>query len=231
MTTIGSHPQASPTAAPPAGPPAGTIRAALGYPAFRFLLAGLAVSQIGDWLYNLALVTLVYQRTGSLMWAGVATGARVVPMVVLGPVGGVIADRFDRRRVMVVSDLLRLLLMLGLALVAATGLPIVLAPVIAALATTAGIPYLACVSASTPRLVRDGDLPGANAARSAVTSLGIMAGPAIGGALLLLGSPALAFVVNAATFGAAVACVVVIRDRDAFAVDIPAGEAVGRGGA
>ncbi len=48
----------------------GTIRAALGYPAFRSLLAGLAVSQVGDWLYNLALVTLVYQRTGSAMWAG-----------------------------------------------------------------------------------------------------------------------------------------------------------------
>jgi MFS family permease len=76
-------------------PPEGTIRAALRYPAFRSLLAGLAVSQIGDWLYNLALVTVVYTRTGSVMWAGIATGARVVPMVVLGPVGGVIADRFD----------------------------------------------------------------------------------------------------------------------------------------
>jgi MFS family permease len=88
--------------------PEGTIRAALGYPAFRSLLVGLAVSQAGDWLYNLALVTLVYQRTGSVMWAGIATGARVVPMVVLGPAGGVLADRFDRRRVMVASDLLRL---------------------------------------------------------------------------------------------------------------------------
>jgi predicted MFS family arabinose efflux permease len=230
MTTISSHPQASPSEAA-AGPPAGTIRAALGYPAFRFLLAGLAVSQIGDWLYNLALVALVFQRTGSITWAGVATGARVVPMVVLGPVGGVIADRFDRRRVMVVSDLLRLLLMLGLALVAVAGLPIVFAPVIAALATTAGTPYLACVSGSTPRLVGDVDLPGANAARSAVTSLGMMAGPAIGGALLLLGSPALAFVVNAATFGAAVACVMVIRDRDAFAGASPAGEPMALGGA
>jgi MFS family permease len=199
-------------------PQAGTIRTALRYPAFRLLLAGLAVSQIGDWLYNLALITLVYQRTGSIMWTGVATGARVVPMVVLGPVGGVIADRFDRRRVMVASDLLRLVLMLALALVAVAGGPIVLAPVIAALATIAGTPYLACVAGSTPRLVADRDLPGANAARSAVTSLGIMIGPAVGGVLLLLGSPALAFVVNAATFGAAAACVLVIGDRDAFAV-------------
>ena len=199
-------------------PPEGTIRAALRYQAFRALLVGLAVSQTGDWLYNLALVTMVYQRTGSVMWAGVATGARVVPMVVLGPAGGVIADRFSRRTVMVIADLLRLALMLGLALVAVAHLPIALAPVIAALATTAGTPYLACVSGTTPRIIRDADLPGANAARSAVASLGVMAGPALGGVLLIAGSPALAFVVNAATFGIAVACTLMIRDRDVFAV-------------
>src|ERR1700756_3671882 len=140
--------------------PEGTIRAALGYPAFRSLLAGLAVSQVGDWLYNLALVTLVYQRTGSAMWAGVATAARVVPMVVLGPVGGVVADRFGRRGVMIASDLARLLLVLGPALAAPPPLPVLLAPVIAALATAAGAPYLPCVSAVTPRLVRASDLPG-----------------------------------------------------------------------
>jgi predicted MFS family arabinose efflux permease len=199
-------------------PPEGTIRAALRYQAFRALLVGLAVSQTGDWLYNLAFVTMVYQRTGSVMWAGVATGARVVPMVALGPAGGVIADRFSRRAVMVISDLLRLVLMLGLALVAVAHLPIVLAPVIAALATTAGTPYLACVSGTTPRIIRDADLPGANAARSAVMSLGVMAGPALGGVLLIAGSPALAFVVNAATFGVAVACTLAIRDRNVFAV-------------
>src|SRR6478672_3484802 len=101
--------------------PEGTIRGALRYPAFRALLAGLAVSQAGDWLYNIALVTLVYQRTGSAMWAGVTTAARIVPMVVLGP--------------------------------------FVLAPVIAAVAT---------------------------AARAAVTGAGVIAGPALGGVLLLL---------------------------------------------
>ena len=203
--------------------PEGTIRAALRYPAFRLLLTGLAVSQVGDWLYNLALVTVVYTRTGSVLWAGIATGARVVPMVVLGPVGGVIADRFDRRRVMVASDLLRLALMLGLALVVAARLPVVLAPVIAALATTAGTPYLACVAATTPRLVRDGDLPGANAARSAVASIGIIIGPAIGGVLLLLGSPAVAFVVNAVTFGAGAACALAIRAPGAFTVAAASG--------
>jgi MFS family permease len=196
----------------------GTIRAALGYPAFRSLLAGLAVSQIGDWLYNLALVTLVYQRTGSAMWAGVATAARVVPLVVLGPLGGVVADRFGRRGVMIVSDVSRLVLMLGLALVAAAHLPVLIAPVIAALATAAGAPYLPCVSAVTPRLVRGADLPGANAARSAVTATGVIVGPALGGVLLLVGSPAAAFVVNAATFGAAAVFTMTIKGRRAFDV-------------
>jgi predicted MFS family arabinose efflux permease len=201
----------------------GTIRSALGSPSFRSLLAGLAVSQIGDWLYNLALVTLVYQRTGSALWAGAATAARVIPMVALGPVGGVIADRFSRRQVMIASDLARLVLMAALALVAAARLPVVLAPALAALATAAGTPYLPCVAAVTPRLVRDADLPGANAARSAVTAIGVIVGPALGGVLLLAGSPAVAFAVNAVTFGAAAAFTMAIGDRRAFAVTRSAG--------
>ena len=198
--------------------PEGTIRAALRYPAFRALLAGLAVSQVGDWLYNIALVTLVYQRTGSAMWAGLTTAARIGPMVVLGPFGGLVADRLDRRRVMVACDLIRLVLMLALALAAAANLPVVLFPVIAALAAAAATPYLPSVAATTPRLVAEADLPGANAARSAITGVGIIVGPALGGLLLLLGSPTLAFAGNAATFGLSAVCVLAIRAGDTFRV-------------
>src|SRR5882762_4918194 len=133
--------------------PSGTIRSALRYPDFRWLLSALAVSQIGDWLYNLALVVLVYNRTHSALWAGVTTAARVVPVVVLGPLGGVLADRFDRRRIMIVCDLARMGLMVVLAAIAAFRLPIVLAPVIAAAATAAAAPYIPCVAAVTPRAV------------------------------------------------------------------------------
>jgi MFS family permease len=197
--------------------PSGTIRAALRYPAFRYLLSSLAVSQVGDWMYNLALVVLVYDRTHSALWAGLTTAARVVPVVVLGPLGGVLADRFDRRRIMIVCDLARMGLMFVLAAVAAAGLPIGLAPVIAAAATTAAAPYLPCVAAVTPRLVDDADLPGANAARSAIGGSAIILGPALGGVLLLLGSPAIAFALNALTFGLSALAVLVIRDRGAFA--------------
>ena len=207
--------------------PPGTIRAALRYPAFRWLLSALAVSKVGDWLYNLALAVLVYDRTHSPLWVGVTTAARVVPFVVLGPVGGVLSDRFDRRRIMIASDVIRLALMLLLAAAAAAGLPIMLAPVIAALATAASALYLPCVSAVIPRLVRDEDLPGANAAGSAVTGLGIIAGPALGGILLLLGSPATAIALNALTFGLSALAVLAIRAGDVFraawSADRPAG--------
>jgi predicted MFS family arabinose efflux permease len=196
--------------------PSGTIRAALRYPAFRSLLAALAVSQVGDWLYNLALVVLVWDRTHSALWAGITTAARIVPVVVLGPLGGVLADLVDRRRLMIGSDLARMAFMLLLALVAAAGLPVVLAPVIAALATAASAPYLACVSAITPRVVDDADLPGANAARSAVASLGIILGPALGGILLLVASPAAAIALNALTFGLSAVAVLAVRAPAAF---------------
>ena len=108
--------------------------------------------------------------------------------------------------------------MLGLALVAAAHLPVLLAPVIAALATAAGAPYLACASAVTPRLVR-----GAGPARGERGAVGggggLIAGPALGGVLLLAtGSTAVAFVVNALTFAAAAMFTLAIGDRRAFDV-------------
>src|SRR3954463_2338894 len=81
----------------------------------RVLFAGLVTSQAGDWLYNLALVAFVYERTGSALWVGITTAARIVPEVVLGPLGGVLADRHDRRAVMIASDLLRAAAMAALA--------------------------------------------------------------------------------------------------------------------
>ena len=189
---------------------AGTIRAALRNRPFRLLISALAVSQIGDWLYNVVLIMLVYDRTHSPLWAGLTTAARVVPIVALGPLGGVIADRFDRQQVMVIADLVWATLMVLLAIFAVSDLPIVLAPVIAALATVAATPYLPCVAATTPRLVDDADLPGANAPRSAVTGIGVVVGPALSGALLLVGPPSLAFMLNACTFGVSAVAVLAI---------------------
>lgn len=188
----------------------GSMRAAFRYRRFRALLSALAVSSAGDWLYNLALIALVYNHTHSSSWVGATTAARVLPIVLLGPIGGAVADRWDRRWTMIASDLLRAALMVLLAVAAATDAPVVLAPLLAAAATAASAVYPPCAAATVPRLVPDADLAGANAARTAVGQAGIVAGPAIGGLILLLGSPALAFLLNAVTFALSAAVVAAI---------------------
>src|SRR4051794_19712999 len=150
----------------PSRPKEPVMRSALRSSSFRRLAAALAVSQFGDWLYNVALLVFVFDRTHSVLWVSVTTAARVLPIVVLGPLGGALADRFDRRRLMIVSDVARAVLMLLLTAVVLSGAPVVLAPVLAGLATAASSVYPAATAGSTPRLVPDVDLPGANAVRS-----------------------------------------------------------------
>jgi predicted MFS family arabinose efflux permease len=186
--------------------PAAPFLTALRQRNLRLLLGGLVVSQAGDWLYNLALLAFVYERTGSSAWVGITTAARIVPEVALGPIGGVLADRHDRRAIMIASDVLRAAAMAALAVLALAGGPIVLAPVLAALCTAAGSAYPQCVVALLPRLTSDDELPAANAARISITHLCVIGGPVLGAVLLLLGSPAATFAINGASFlvGAAV---------------------------
>jgi MFS family permease len=183
---------------------------------FHLLLAGLAASSCGDWLYNVALLALVFGRTGSPTWVALTTAARVVPVVILGPLGGVLADRHDRRRLMIASDLVRASLMVALALVAAAGLPILLAPVLAAGATAAGTVTPACVAACTARLVPDAELQRANALRSAIGQGAIVAGPALGAVVLAIFDPAAAILLNGLTFLASAAAVAAIAPGPAF---------------
>jgi MFS family permease len=163
-------------------------------------MLALASSQLGDWLYNVALLGLVFERTHSACWLAATTAARILPIVVLGPLGGILASRCNQRLVMIASDLIRSGLMLGLATVALTRGPILLAPLIAGLATAAGAPYPSCVAATTTRLVASADLPAANAMRAVVGPVSVVVGPLLGAVLLAIGSPGLAFGVNAATF-------------------------------
>ena len=74
---------------------------------FRLILAGQLLSNIGDWLLLVAAPYFVFQLTGSTMATGLTLTAESVPSIVLGPVAGVFADRWDRRRTMIVTDVLR----------------------------------------------------------------------------------------------------------------------------
>lgn len=173
---------------------------------FHLILVSLAVSSCGDWLYNVALLAFVFQRTGSATWVALTTAGRVLPVVVLGPIGGVLADRYDRRRLMIASNIARASLMVALAGVAALGLPVIFAPLLAAAATGIGVVEPPCVAASTARFVPDSELQRAQALRAGIGQAAVVVGPALGALVLLASTPAIAILLNALTFlGSAVA--------------------------
>src|SRR5439155_26733981 len=74
---------------------------------FRRLLIGQAVSGLGDWVATLAFIALAYELTGSQTAVAVVLVIRLVPPIFAAPVGGLLADRMDRRLVMVSCDLVR----------------------------------------------------------------------------------------------------------------------------
>lgn len=202
---------------------AGTgYRSALRHRDFRWLISSLVVDQSGSWAYNVALSVYVFDATHSAAWVGAVNVSRFVPMLVTSPYAGVIADRFERTRVLKASSLLCFVWMSALFVVALVHAPVGLALVFAVLCSVCAIVYVPTVSAMLPQLVAESDLAAANALNSTVDNGATIVGPAIGAALVVLGGPAFAFAVNAGTFLYAAFAVSRIRTRST-PVDVTAG--------
>ena len=179
----------------------------------RALIGASGASQLGDWLYNAALLGYVYSATGSAGWVGAATICRLLPYVLLSPLGGIVADRYDARLVLMAGDVLRCLHMLVLAAVVATDGPVILVIALTAMASAAGTAERPAAMALLPRLVGESRLGPANALLHTVQDLGIVVGPAIGAVLLVVGSAAVAFLVNGLTFAVSAALVSTMSRR------------------
>jgi predicted MFS family arabinose efflux permease len=179
----------------------------------RLLFGGLLVSATGSWAYNVALLAFVFERTGSLGWVAAAGLGRFVPALVFSAYGGVVAERFERVRLMLASDLACMVWQAALALVAVLDGPVTLAIALAGLTAISNIVYAPAVEATLPQIAAEDDLAAANALNATIENVTIVAGPAIGAALLSLGSPALAFAVNAATFAVSALLVASMRTR------------------
>lgn len=188
----------------------------------RSLIGASAASQLGDWLYNAALLGYVYSATGSAAWVGAATVARLLPYVLLGPVGGAIADRYPLRTVLLVGDLLRTLLMVAIAAVVALDGPVGLVIALTMLASVAGCAEKPAALAFLPRLVGESRLGAANALLHTVQDLGTVLGPAIGALLLAVGPDFVAFLANGATFAVSALLITTIGLRGGSAA-VPAG--------
>jgi MFS family permease len=178
-------------------------RSALRSADLRWLLGSQLVSSSGSWAYNVALMVLLYDQTHSTAWVAAGALCRFLPSLVCSPYGGVIAERFERVRLMVWLNILALVLQAAMALAAWRTAPAVLTLVLAGLTAVVMSPYNSAVPALIPEVVGEDDLAAANALNATIDNLVVVAGPAIGAGLLLAGGPALAIAINAVSFAVA----------------------------
>jgi len=187
------------------------IRGALGHRDCRLLLGAFVFSRSGDYIFSVALLVYVLERTGSATWVAALLILRLIPVLVVGPFAGVLSDRVARRRLMVTTDLLRLLLMLSLLVVVQTDGPVWLVVAVTVVAGVVGTPYMPSYVASLPRVVTERELAGANAAVSVVDYLASIVGPAVGAVIAATAGLAVALTVNAATFVASAVLLLFVR--------------------
>ncbi len=173
---------------------------------FRRLWIGQGLSFVGDAVSMVALVLLVIEVSGSASAVGGVLVARLLPTLA-SPFVGVLADRLDRRAVLVAADLLRAAIIF--ALIFARDLPIIYALVF--LLGVAQTVFNPTVRAAFPSVVGGGDLTRANALISGTFSFTVMAGPALGGVLVAEVGVEVAFLLDALTFLASAALLSTIR--------------------
>jgi MFS family permease len=173
-------------------------------PSFGLLALATLASGVGTWLAFVALTIDVYDRTHSATWVSALLIADFLPAIVIGIVAGSLVDRLSRRRLMIVSDLVRVVVFLTLPFANEPAL-------IVALAAVAGFAtgfFRPAVYAGLPNLVRDEDLTGANSVLQTIENIALAAGPIAGGVLVSATDPDSAYVINAATFLVSAALIV-----------------------
>ncbi len=152
-------------------------------------------------MQNITLGVLAYRLTGEAWFIGVITFAQLGPMLIVSPIGGALADRVDRRRLMIAIAATQVLLSFALAVVALSDDPNRLALVAIVFAIGLGNSINGpTFSAMLPTLVGREDLQGAVALNSAAMNTSRVVGPILGGLTAELGGPSLVFAANGLTY-------------------------------
>lgn len=172
-------------------------------PDFRRLWTGQLISEIGDWFNNIAVLALCLDLAGherqGLAMAIYAT-ARHLPMLLFNPLAGVVADRFNRRQIMIAADLSRALLALGF-LIAERWRSLPLIYSVGACLFAISTFFNAAKKSALPNIVGDTEeLLGANALSASTTAATLAIGSACGGLIASVFGRGVVFVINAATF-------------------------------
>ena len=189
----------------------GTARAALAHRDFRILFVGMFGSQVGTWMQNVLLGAYAFELTHSETYVAVLFWAQLGPMLLLAPLGGLLADSLDRRWLLFWTQAGQLGFSVALGLVALDAHPsrsLVFACVLGVgISNAVGA---ASVSSVLPTMVPAADLPGAVSLQSAQLNLSRVIGPVIGALMYTQISAASVFLANAGTYVFALVAVVLV---------------------
>jgi MFS family permease len=190
---------------------------------FRLLWTGMSTSLIGNGMLMVALAWQVYDLSGLPAAMSAVGVALSLPQVVTLLLGGVVSDRFDPRRVMVVSDLVRGVVMAILATLSIAGhLRLWQITALTAVYGAAAGFFGPAFDTLVPRVVAEPDLVAANALDQFIRPAGMQIfGPMLGGVVIGLAGPGWAFAADAATYAVSAACLLAMR-RSAVAPAAPA---------
>ncbi len=180
---------------------------------FRLFFAGQGISMIGTWVQQIAQAWLVYRLTGSPFLLGLTSFAGQIPILFLAPLGGLLSDRFDRRRILLTTQALLMCQALLLAALTLTGLVHVWHVI--ALAFFYGLVMGFDTPVRQSLLIglvgQRADLPNAIALNSMLMNASRMIGPSIAGLLLAFVSEGWCFLINAGTYCAILAAAAALR--------------------
>lgn len=185
---------------------------------FALFFTGALVSNIGMWMQNVTVPFILYQRTEQAAWLGLGAFLQFIPALLVGGVGGVFADRYPRRRILLVTQSVSMAVAGALWLVVRGGHP---APgLIAGLVAVAGIASgfgIPAWHALIPELVPPGELFEAVALNAAQFNAARAIGFVVGGVTLAVWGPGVAFAANALSYPAVLGALFLIRAGRAVA--------------
>ncbi len=166
---------------------------------FRNLWCGQVISELGDWLNSIAIYSLILQLGGGGMAMSMAMIAKLLPVFFVSPVAGILADRISRKKIMIATDLLRFVVVLGFLFVQNHSHLWLLYLLTVVEISLAGF-FEPARSALIPSLTAKKDLVTANALSGSTWSVMLALGAALGGGIVgFLGIKA-AFIIDSITF-------------------------------
>lgn len=200
-----------PAAAPPAKGWRHTFRA-LRHRNFRIFVSGQTVSLIGTWMQSVTQIWLVYRLTGSELMVGVTGFCALGPVLLLGPLAGIAADRFSRYRIVLATQIIFTLQASALAYLTLTGrITVHEVFALAALWGTVNAFDIPARQALYIHMVGAEDLINAISLNSAVFNTARVVGPALAGVLIAVAGEGICFLINAVTFLAVIASLLMLR--------------------